>query len=153
MGQRQRALAAALEALDEHPRVRVLRRASLYETEPLGVEDQPWFLNTAAQVETTLPPSLLLAACKAVEQRLGRVPRGRWGPREVDVDLLLYGDWVLLDPELRVPHLQLPHRQFVLVPLLELAPGGIDPLSGRRLAELSARLGQAKKVRLFAKRY
>lgn len=142
-----------MAALDEHPQVFVLRRASLYESEPVGVENQPWFLNTVVQVKTTLSPGLLFQVCKAVEQRLGRIPRQRWGPREVDVDLLLYGCWIVLNPELSVPHIQLARRRFVLTPLLELTPEGIDPRSGRPLAALAACLGQSKKVRLFAKKF
>lgn len=132
--------------------MRVVRRASLYETEPLGVPNQPWFLNTAVEVCTGLSPRALLGRCKAVEQRLGRRPRERWGPREIDVDILLYGQWLVREPDLWIPHPQMGRRTFVLAPLLELMPEGVDPASGVAWAALAAQIDDAKKVELLRKR-
>lgn len=132
--------------------LRVLRCASLYETEPLGVADQPWFLNTVVEAYTVLAPRALLRRCKAVEAQLGRRPSVRWGPREIDVDIVLYGQWVIREPDLWIPHPQMGRRAFVLAPLLELMPQGVDPLSGAALADLAAQIDDAKKVELLRRR-
>lgn len=123
LGDRAAHLAAALAGL---PAVGVaVRRCSpLYETEPVGVRDQPWFLNLVVEGETALRPLALLAAAKAVERAVGRTPGRRWGPRVVDVDLLLYDDWRVAetDPWLTIPHPELWRRRFVLLPLHDLRP-------------------------------
>ena len=138
--------------MEDAERLRVVRRASLYETEPLGVPDQPWFLNTAVEVCTELSPRALLGRCKAVEYRLGRRPSLRWGPREIDVDILLYGQWLVREPDLWIPHPQMRHRRFVLAPLLELIPRSVDPASGVAWAALALQIDDAKKVELLKRR-
>jgi 2-amino-4-hydroxy-6-hydroxymethyldihydropteridine diphosphokinase len=100
----------------------VLRRAALYRTAPQGVTDQPDFINTVVEIETSVEPPELIAWFKAIEVELGRVPTERWGPRVIDLDLLLYGDVGLITPELTVPHAEMWNRLFVLAPLLELRP-------------------------------
>ena len=106
--------------------------ASLRETDPVGVVDQPRFLNGAAAVQTELSPRELLEALLGVERRLGRVRDGtHWGPRIVDLDLLLYGDDVVDEPGLRVPHPRLQERRFALEPLVELDPELVVPGAGR----------------------
>lgn len=150
LGPREETLSRALAAL-EGPALHVRRRSSLYETEPLGVTEQPRFLNAVAEVHTGLGPCTLLARCKATESALGRVPRRRWGPREIDLDVLIYGDWVIRTPELVVPHPRLRERDFALRPLAELAPQGVDPQSGRPFARLAAAVRDEKKVRLSRK--
>jgi len=152
VGERAQALSQAVAALGEHERLRVRRQASLYETEPVGLEAQTWFLNTALEVDTALAPEALLEHCKSVERALGRVPRQRWGPREIDVDLLLYGRWVVRTPGLIVPHTQMKTRKFVLLPLLELAPTLICPRERKRISDFVAALSDSKKVRPFAKK-
>jgi len=99
---------------------RVVRRSSLYFTRPWGRYDQPWFYNAVALLETELPPRALLDALKALEQELGRGAGERWGPRTIDLDLLLYGDVETDEPGLRLPHPRLSERAFVLVPLAEI---------------------------------
>ncbi len=123
LGDRAANLAAAVAALAEAG-VRIRRRSPLYETMPVGVPDQPWFLNAVAEGETTLGPHPLLAAAKAVERAVGRTPGPRWGPRVVDVDILLYDDLQIADAErwLVVPHPELWRRLFVLAPLRDLRP-------------------------------
>ena len=139
LGDREATIARALELLDEPPELRVTGVASVRETEPVGVLDQPQFLNTAMRVETTLAPRELLDRLLAVERTLGRVRTGeRWGPRTLDLDLLLYGDAVLDEPGLAVPHPRLHERRFVLEPLYELAPDLLVPGRGRVGALLSA---------------
>lgn len=118
----------------------VVACSTFRETDPVGVVDQPRFLNGAAAVDTELSPQELLEALLAIERRLGRVRDGtRWGPRTIDLDLLLYGDDVLDEPGLRVPHPRLHERRFVLEPLAELDPGLVVPRTGR-VSELLAAL-------------
>jgi len=119
--------------------VEVRRISSLYRSAPLGPRDQPEYLNAAVEAETTLQPEELLDRLKLVEREAGRVPRGRWRERELDLDLLLAADsagWILRDtPELTLPHPGLERRAFVLLPLLEIRPGLKSPLGGTPLEE------------------
>jgi 2-amino-4-hydroxy-6-hydroxymethyldihydropteridine diphosphokinase len=125
LGDRERTVREALRALAAHPGVEVAAVSSLVETEPVGLLDQPPFLNGVAVLETELRPRALLELLLALERRFGRrregVPRG--GPRTLDLDLLLYGDAEIEEPGLRVPHPRLQERAFVLGPLAEVAPG------------------------------
>ncbi len=98
----------------------VAARSSLYRTKPWGKEDQPWFVNAVALLETALEPAALLERLRALERRLGRVPGERWGPRIIDLDLLAYDDMEAGDETLRLPHPHLSERAFVLVPLAEI---------------------------------
>ncbi len=136
VGDRAAHLRAALSDLD---RVLTVRRiSSLYRTDPVGVTDQPEFLNLAVEAETDLEPFELLAAVKQVEHDVGRRPTFRWGPRVVDLDILLYHDLVLETPELTIPHPELTRRAFVLLPLAEIAPRLIHPVEHRTIADLAA---------------
>lgn len=151
VGDRRANLQAAVEELWAHD-VAVLASSSAYETEPVGeVLDQPEFLNVCLKVETGLEPERLLDACQAVERALGRVLAGeegyvRHGPRAIDVDVLALGDTVFESPRLRIPHPELTTRRFVLVPLLELAPG-LDVAGDGRAADALAALGPGQEVR------
>jgi 2-amino-4-hydroxy-6-hydroxymethyldihydropteridine diphosphokinase len=115
-------LSEACDLLHQHPAVTVEAASSLYRSAPVGVADQPWFVNAAARLQTTLSPRSLLAVTQAVERRVGRIPTYRWGPRVVDLDLLLYDDLQLHARFLTIPHPALQDRAFVLIPLYELAP-------------------------------
>ena len=133
LGDRAGSLAAALEGL-RAAGVRVARVSSVYETAPVGGPEQPAYLNLVARVETGLPPRELLRLGLAVEAELGRVRTVRWGPRTLDIDLLLYEDARSEDAELTLPHPRLTERQFVLVPLAEIAPEVVLP-DGRTAAQ------------------
>lgn len=139
LGERQQALVAACTMLHQHPAITVQAVSALYHTAPVGMTEQDWFLNAVAQVQTTLSPQDLLAVTQATEQRLGRVPTVRWGPRVIDIDLLLYDTVQLQTPTLTLPHAALHARRFALIPLLELAPEAQLP-SGVRLGDLLAAL-------------
>ncbi len=119
VGNRHAFLRAAVAALREV--ADVVGISAVYETDPVGPE-QPDFLNAVVELRTTLEPRELLTAFKQVERDVGRTPSQAWGPREIDIDLLLYGDERIDEPDLRVPHLQLVKRAFVLVPLCDIAP-------------------------------
>jgi 2-amino-4-hydroxy-6-hydroxymethyldihydropteridine diphosphokinase len=131
LGDREGALRAALTALGATAGVQVVAVSSFRETDPVGYVDQPRFLNGAAAVDTTLGPRELLNALLAVERSLGRTRAGpRFGPRTIDLDLLLYGDRSVDEPGLSVPHRRLHERAFALEPLAELDPGLVVPGHG-----------------------
>jgi len=122
IGDREDYLARACGLLHQHPAVTVQAVSSLYETAPVGFTAQDTFLNIVARVNTTLRPESLLAVTQAVESRLGREPAIRWGPRVIDIDILLYDALQVHRPFLGIPHNALSERLFVLVPLSELEP-------------------------------
>ncbi len=142
---RRATLEAALQALRGHPRIGVTAASSWHETAPVGgPAGQGPFLNAAAVLETDLAPEALLDVLKGIERDLGRQVRARWGPREIDLDLILYGDTVLATDRLELPHPRFRDRRFVLAPLAEVAPGARDPVTCRTVARLLADLDRAR---------
>ena len=140
IGDRRGYLDRALALLAEEPGVEVAAVSSFRETDPVGFLDQPAFLNAACGVETELLPRELLGRLVQIERRLGRERSGaRYGPRTIDLDLLLFGDEVVDEPDLTVPHPRLAERRFALEPLAELDPELALP-DGRRVRDLLARL-------------
>jgi 2-amino-4-hydroxy-6-hydroxymethyldihydropteridine diphosphokinase len=137
LGEREETLRGALARLDEVEGLDVVAVSSFRETDPVGNVDQPRFVNAAVALETSLGPRELLDALLEVERSLGRdrSQEERWGPRTIDLDLLLYGDETVDEPGLEIPHPRLAERAFVLEPLLELDPGLRMP-DGRRLRDL-----------------
>lgn len=131
----ERQLRRALEALAQLPQTRLAGCSRFYRSAPLGPQDQPDYINAVAALETTLEAEALLDALQAIESAQGRVRLRRWGPRTLDLDLLLYGDAVLATPRLTVPHPGLAERNFVLYPLADLAPEMVLP-DGRALTDL-----------------
>jgi 2-amino-4-hydroxy-6-hydroxymethyldihydropteridine diphosphokinase len=131
----ERQLRRALEALAQLPQTRLAGCSRFYRSAPLGPQDQPDYINAVAAIETTLEAEALLDALQAIEAAQGRVRLRRWGPRTLDLDLLLYGDAVLATPRLTVPHPGLAERNFVLYPLADLAPEMVLP-DGRALTDL-----------------
>jgi 2-amino-4-hydroxy-6-hydroxymethyldihydropteridine diphosphokinase len=140
LGDREGMLRAALGQLANEVGVEIVAVSSFLDTDPVGITDQPRFLNAAAALETELPPCELLARLLAIENRLGRTREGpRFGPRTIDLDLLLYGDETIDEPGLTVPHPRLHERLFALEPLMELDPALVVPGLGP-LAAIVARL-------------
>lgn len=133
LGDPAAAMAEALRMLDADAEIAVTAVSSLYRTPPWGKLDQPDFLNVAAGLSTTLEPRALLDRCLDVEHRLKRVREERWGPRLIDIDVLTYGDRVIHEAGLEVPHPRMLERAFVLAPLAEIAPG--LKVGGRSIAE------------------
>ncbi|MCG7319094.1 2-amino-4-hydroxy-6-hydroxymethyldihydropteridine diphosphokinase [Brevibacillus laterosporus] len=124
-GEREAMLKGAIAELHAHNFIQVSRLSSVYETDPVGYTDQPAFLNMVIQIKTSLAPLELLEAALSIEQRLGRVRLERWGPRNIDIDLLLFGEEQVKLPNLVIPHPEMIHRAFVLIPLQEVWQGVI----------------------------
>lgn len=150
VGDRERNLEKALELLGAE--MVVCEVSLLYETEPVGFADQPWFLNAVCRVETDLSPRELLQAIKRVEKEAGREPTFRWGPRVIDVDILLYDEICLSEPDLEIPHPRLAERAFVLTPLREIAGDIVHPATGARIADLEQDAARGPLVRLWRRR-
>lgn len=148
LGDPRAQLAEAIRRL-EGPGFRPRRRARLYRSPPLGPPGQPDYLNTAVEGDTTLEPEALLDHLQAIEGALGRVRSVRWGPRVVDLDLLLYGERQLSTPRLVVPHPELSHRTFVLAPLADLAPELVIPGLGATVRALASRLGSEEALEVL----
>lgn len=136
-------LARAFQDISRIPDTRLLRRSSLYSSAPVGKHDQPDFTNAAAMVETRLSARALLEALLGIEQRHGRVRREANGPRTLDLDLLLFGDRIITEPGLSVPHPRMHQRRFVLDPLLEIDPGCSIPGRGPARDALALVLNQS----------
>ena len=137
LGDREANLREAVRRL-EADAIRVVRRSSLYETEPRDIRDQPWFLNAAVEAETDLFPLQLLARIQNIERAMGRRRITPKGPRNIDIDILFYGRSVIRTPELETPHPRIAERAFVLEPLVEIAPEFRHPLSGKTATEMLA---------------
>jgi 2-amino-4-hydroxy-6-hydroxymethyldihydropteridine diphosphokinase len=135
IGDREAHLRKAVDELQSRD-LRLRRVSGIYETEPVGLREQRWFLNQVAEFETELHPSQLLRRTRRVESRLGRKRVIINGPRTIDIDILLYGNAIVKKPELEVPHPRYRERRFVLEPLAELNPLLKDPESGRTVAEM-----------------
>ena len=165
LGRREENLAAAIQRLSEGPAssashsqctstqgtnaIKVLRSSEIYQTSPWGLEDQLDFLNCVIEVGTQLPPAGLLERAKAVEEALGRQPGLRYGPRLIDVDILLYGSVVVEQPDLQIPHPRLHLRAFALIPLADLEPGLIHPVLHLTVGQLAQRVDGQEGVRLW----
>jgi 2-amino-4-hydroxy-6-hydroxymethyldihydropteridine diphosphokinase len=125
---------------------RVVRVSSLYCTEPMGYREQDDFVNAVVEIETGLSPDELLDQCRGIEKELGRVRTIRWGPRTIDVDILLYGTEMIETPELTIPHPLLHTRRFVLVPLCEIAPQAFNPKLRKTASDLLLDLPDHQRV-------
>ena len=140
-GERLEQISKAVEALGRAPGCRLVQMATICETEPVGGPPQGPYLNTVVEIDTVLQPDALLRELKAIEAGQGRAPSAaRWGPRPIDLDILLYENLVLAKPDLLIPHVRLHERRFVLEPLAQLAPEVCHPVLKRSVAELLAEL-------------
>ena len=155
LGDSQSLIRSALKALNDHPRLSFVRCSSLYRTSAWGMTKQPDFINAVAEFDSGLDAPATLAALLEIESSLGRSRQGpRWGPRKIDIDLLLYGCDIYILPELRVPHPRMHRRKFVLEPLAELQADLLIPARGtvasclRRLARASAKTPREKVERV-----
>lgn len=152
LGDRLLTIEAAIESLDDLEATSVVDVSGVYETAPVGGPDQDPYLNAVARLATALSPTKMLAELQLIEAAFGRdrTVEERWGPRHLDLDILVFGTTVVDTPELVIPHPRLPERAFALIPLLEVFPGGSLP-DGRRLAVLVNDLAPIEGVDLFVR--
>jgi 2-amino-4-hydroxy-6-hydroxymethyldihydropteridine diphosphokinase len=146
IGDSRKLLASALERLTAHREITLRAVSALYLTLPWGKLDQPAFLNAAARIDTTLSARALLETILGVERELGRERIERWGPRRIDIDILLFGDETIDEPGLHIPHPRLAERAFALVPLIDVLPDAV--IEGRSAADWLAELDAAGVQRL-----
>jgi 2-amino-4-hydroxy-6-hydroxymethyldihydropteridine diphosphokinase len=144
VGDREANCLKAIELLSEAGRV--INVSSLYYTEPVGYKEQEFFINAVAALETDLSARELLNACHAIEDRLGRRRTVRWGPRTIDLDILLYGDLMMSEPDIVIPHPMMETRKFVLAPLAEIAPDVMHPVLCKTAARLLHELKDVHRV-------
>ena len=139
LGNRQENCLRAIELLQKKGII-VIKRSSLYETEPWGVKDQPRFINMAIEIDTSLEPKELLKILKNIEKELGREKSSKWGPRIIDLDILLFDDIILNEDNLKIPHPLMQERDFVLRPLCEIAPDIYHPSLKLSMYELMQKI-------------
>ncbi len=139
LGDRLAFLRQAMNLLRERG-VRITASSDVFETDPWGVTDQPPFLNACVLVESTDEPGDLLEKIKSIENDMGRIDRFRWGPREIDIDIIFMDDLLVNEADLMIPHIEMHRRAFVLVPLVQIAPDWVHPLLGKSVKELAALL-------------
>ena len=136
----------AIEAVVSDGRNRIVQCSPLYQTEPVGKKEQGWFINGVFATETSMEPGELLDFLLAAEKMMGRVRRERWGPRVIDLDILIFGQKVINEGVLQIPHPRLHERRFVLVPLRDIAPDLVHPLLGKTISQILAELPEEEKV-------
>lgn len=151
LGDRIGNIQQAVQMLAAHPKIRLLSSSSFYETEPVGLKNQPWFINVAIAIETELTPHALMDWCLSTEAKLGRVrnPEQRFGPRTIDIDILTYGSLVLHEENLEIPHPRMHERACVLVPLLEINSRLVHPSLNKTVEQLHHDLADPEDVQLF----
>ena len=147
LGDRSRQLQSGREKLGRAGDLRAISR--VYQTEPWGLQGQPEFWNQAVQLQTNLNPETLLAVLKEIELECGRISQVRWGPRELDIDIMAYGELILKTDILRIPHPRMKERRFALIPLLEIAPDWRDPESGKKISQLISECPDQLDVKLL----
>ena len=141
LGNSQETLKLALETIANIEGITIKKYSSFYQTAPIGPE-QPDYINACALLETTLEPNQLLQTLQNIENKFGRVRQERWGARTLDLDIIIYGDLILNEPDLIIPHLLMNERAFVLAPLAEIAPDLIEPKSGLTIIQLLEKVDQ-----------
>jgi len=140
IGESEAILEGALKTIEQTPGITIKAQSSWYKTAPVGGPSQPDYLNGAAILQVQLSPQKLLKTLLKIEQKFGRVRRERWAPRTLDLDLLLFDDLIIETPELEIPHPRMTQRAFVLVPLAEIAPDWIEPVTGESISQLAQKL-------------
>ncbi|MCG1192036.1 2-amino-4-hydroxy-6-hydroxymethyldihydropteridine diphosphokinase [Staphylococcus epidermidis] len=147
IGNRELQLNEAIKILHAYQGIQVTQVSHIYETEPVGYTNQPKFLNLCIEIETELNPQSLLKCCLATEQQLHRKREIRWGPRTLDVDILLFDDQIIEQDNLSVPHPRMKERSFVLIPLNDIATNQIEPISNKSIGQLVVTDNSVKKYK------
>ena len=137
----------AIELLNEHPQVKVTKISDFYETEPVGYKEQEWFVNCAVEIKTDLNPKELLLLCRTIEAKLGREKKIKYGPRTIDLDILLYNNDIIDNTDLKIPHPEMHKRGFVLKPLSDIAADVVHPALKRTIIELLNNLTEEAAVK------
>ncbi|MGA7624611.1 MAG: 2-amino-4-hydroxy-6-hydroxymethyldihydropteridine diphosphokinase [Candidatus Acidiferrales bacterium] len=148
LGDRAQNIARSIEALAARG-IRLMKQSSLYETEPVELRAQEWFLNSVIEVETNKTPQELMHQVLEIERGMGRIRTAPKGPRIIDMDILLYGLRTVREPNLEIPHPRMADRRFVLVPFAEIAPDAVHPTYKKTIAELLAETPDSSEVRMW----
>jgi 2-amino-4-hydroxy-6-hydroxymethyldihydropteridine diphosphokinase len=151
IGDRIKCIKSAIKLLNKNPQIEVIKTSSFYESEPLEYPNQAWFVNAVVMIETSLKPGELLKVAADIETELERVRTIRWGPRTIDIDILLYDQELVSTSELQIPHLRMHARAFVLIPLEEIAPEMKHPILNKTAKELFDQLSTPTIVRKIEK--
>lgn len=152
LGDRLGFIQQAVQMLDFNDAIKILETSSFYETEPYGIKDQDWFINAAVKISTTLTPVEVLRVCQHIEEKLGRKREMKWGPRVIDLDILLYDDEIIADDILTIPHPATYDRACCIVPLLEIAEELIHPILQKDMDEIYQNLEFPEEVYLYGTR-
>lgn len=151
-GDRLQFLKGAIKKIEESHKISIKKASSVYETEPVGHINQGWFLNLVLEVQTSFDPLPLLEHLLAIENQMGRKREAKWGPRNIDVDLLLYDNQLVHSDRLTIPHPQMHKRRFVLMPLAQIAPGVLHPLFKKSAPQLLEACEDKSTVRLYSEK-
>jgi len=149
LGDRLGFIQQAVQMLEFHDAIKVHETSSFYETEPYGMKDQDWFINAVVRVSTTLTPVEILRVCQHIESKLGRKREMKWGPRVIDLDILLYNEEIIADDILTIPHPATYDRACCIVPLLEIAEDLIHPILQKSMEEIYQNLEFPEEVYLY----
>lgn len=152
MGERPQFLKEAIEKIAESDKISIRRVSSVYESQPVGYENQGWFLNLVVEVQTSFEPVPLLEHLLSVEEQMGRKRGKKWGPRNIDLDMLFYENHIIDSDRLTVPHPRMHQRRFVLEPLAQIAPEFLHPLLGKSVRELLESCEDESVVRLYSEK-
>ncbi len=148
-GDREKSLNLALKELKSLKPIKILKISSIYETEPVGFKAQNWFLNAAVKIKTKLPPLELFYTLQGIERKMGRRKGKRWGPRKIDLDMLLFDRIVMKDDKLILPHPEMHKRRFVLIPLIELGVRWKHPVLNLTPKRLLENIEKVQEIKLF----
>jgi 2-amino-4-hydroxy-6-hydroxymethyldihydropteridine diphosphokinase len=152
LGDRLQYLKEAIQRIEAPDRISIKKISPMYETAPVGYKNRPQFLNLVLKVNTSLKPLPLLECLLTIEEKMGRKRSGKWGPRNIDVDILLYDDLIVNSDQLTIPHPRMHERRFVLVPLAQIAPKLLHPLLKKNVSKLLESCEDNSKVRLSAEK-